>query len=511
MRALVSVYDKTDLIPFAQRLHDLGYELVSTGGSARTLSDAGLPVTSVEDVTGFAEILDGRVKTLHPRIHAGLLARRDLPDHVRTLERLEIAPIDILVSNLYPFRETLADPDSTDENRIEQIDIGGPAMVRAAAKNFAGVLVVTSPDDYASVLSRLEAGTIDATFRRELAARAFQHVSTYDSLVSDFLFGESVEFPGELSIGLRKVQDLRYGENPQQKAAVYSTSSADGHLAGVLDAHQLHGKDLSFNNILDVDAAWNAAQLATEPTASVIKHMVPCGLATRPTIAEAYAAAYEGDTVSAFGGIVGLNRPVDRETAELLSKIFLEIVIAPGFDDDALTLLTRKKNLRLLEMPGDRGPVAHARYDMRPISGGMLVQSPDIEIDDPSTWDVVTDRKPSEQEWADLQFGWQVARLVKSNAIVFARNSAVVGVGAGQPNRLESVAIASRKAGDKANGAAMASDAFFPFADGILQGLSAGITAVVQPGGSVRDDEVIKAVNDAGATMVFTGVRHFRH
>ena len=512
MRALLSVYDKTGLVPFASRLHSLGYELVSTGGSARALTEAGLPVLQVEDVTGFPEILDGRVKTLHPNIHAGLLARRDIPAHQDTLDALEIAPIDLLVSNLYPFRETLADPQSSDEERIEQIDIGGPAMVRAAAKNFSGVLVVTSPTDYDDVLVRLDKDSVDLAYRRELAAKAFQHVSTYDALVADFLAeDEPDEFPRELSIGLLKAQDLRYGENPQQAAAAYRTTSAQGHVSGVLDATQLHGKELSFNNLLDVDAAWTAAQMSSEPTASVIKHMVPCGLASRGTIADAYTAAYEGDTVSAFGGIVGLNRAVDLATAELLGEIFLEIVIAPGFEPDALDRLKRKKNLRLLEMPATSEAASNARYDVRPISGGMLVQTPDSQADDPSTWQVATDRQPTEEEWSDLEFAWKVARLVKSNAIVFARDQVVVGVGAGQPNRLESVAIASRKAGANAQGAAMASDAFFPFADGILQGLDAGVSAVIQPGGSVRDDEVIKAVNEAGATMVFTGTRHFRH
>ncbi len=511
MRALISVYDKTDLVPFASRLSELGYELVSTGGSARALAEAGLPVTQVDEVTGFPEILDGRVKTLHPRIHAGLLARRDLSHHLETLAEFEIEPIDVLVSNLYPFRETVRQAHSTEQERIEQIDIGGPAMVRAAAKNFEGVLVITSPGDYQQVLCRLEDNTVDSNFRRRLAARAFQHVSTYDSLVADFLSGESEEFPFEISVGLEKVQDLRYGENPQQKAAIYATCTAAGHVSGVLDARQLHGKELSFNNLLDVDAAWAAANIAAEPTASVIKHMVPCGLASRSSIAEAYRAAYEGDTVSAFGGIVGLNRPVDLQTATMLNEIFLEIVIAPGFDDDALHLLTRKKNLRLLEMPESGNSAVKPRFDMRVIAGGMLLQTPDLEVDEPANWHVVTERKPSEQEWEDLEFAWKTARLVKSNAIVFARDTSVVGVGAGQPNRLESVAIASRKAGDRANGAAMASDAFFPFADGIVQGLEAGITAVVQPGGSVRDDEVIRAANAAGATMVFTGVRHFRH
>lgn len=511
MRALLSVYDKTGLVDFAQGLLELGYELVSTGGSAQTLLEAGLPVIPVETVTGFPEILDGRVKTLHPHIHAGLLARRDLPDHVETLDRLGITGIDVLVSNLYPFRETLLDEQATAEERIEQIDIGGPAMVRAAAKTFASVVVVTAPDDYDAVLSALQRGEVDMATRRALAARAFQHVSTYDSLVADFLLQGHENLPEEFSVGLRKVQDLRYGENPQQRAAVYATTSAEGHVPGLLDAKQLHGKELSFNNLLDADAAWQASRISSRPTVSIIKHTVPCGLAIRESIADAFTAAFEGDTVSAFGGIVSLNRPVDRETALLLSEIFLEIVIAPSFADDALEILKRKKQIRLLELTVPDDNVESSSFDLRPIAGGMLVQTPDTAVDDPSDWRVVSARQPTADEWDDLTFAWNAARLVKSNAIVFARNQAIVGVGAGQPNRLESVLIASRKAGSKAVGGALASDAFFPFADGVQQGIDAGITAIVQPGGSIRDQDVIEAVDRAGAAMVFTSTRHFRH
>ena len=398
MRALISVYDKTSLIPLAGRLHALGYELISTGGSARSLNEAGLPVTMVEDITGFPEILDGRVKTLHPRIHAGLLARRDLQDHMTTLQELGIDTIDVLVSNLYPFRETALNSESSEAEKIEQIDIGGPAMVRAAAKNFADVVVITSPTDYDEVAATLENGEVDVAYRRRLAAKAFQHVATYDSLVADFLSRESDDrFPQEFSVGMTKVQELRYGENPQQRAAVYRTHSSNGHVGGVLDAVQIHGKELSYNNLLDADAAWTATQISSDPTASIIKHTVPCGLASRPAVADAFLAAYEGDTVSAFGGIVALNRPVDLATAKLLNEIFLEIVIAPGFADDSLKLLKRKKNLRLLEMPtaGPANRTTHYPFDLRPISGGMLVQTPDRAEDDPELWEVVTERQPS--------------------------------------------------------------------------------------------------------------------
>ena len=514
MRALISVYDKTALVPFASRLHALGYELVSTGGSARILIEAGLPVTAVEQVTGFPEILDGRVKTLHPLLHGGLLARRDLPGHMTTLQELGIDTIEILVSNLYPFRETLLNLAASEQDKIEQIDIGGPALVRAAAKNFTDVLVVTSPGDYDDIAASLESASVDVAFRRQLAAKAFQHVSAYDALVADFLASSVGDaFPQELSMGMEKVQELRYGENPQQRAAVYRTFTSKGPVAGVIDANQIHGKELSYNNLLDADAAWTAVQISSAPTVAIIKHMVPCGLATRSTIAAAYEAAYAGDTISAFGGIVALNRTVDLATARLLNETFLEIIIAPGFDDEALQLLKRRKSLRLLEMPeiGLDSNATSFPLDVRPITGGMLVQTPDRAAEDPSTWNVVTNRHPSRTEWQDLKFAWSAARLVKSNAIVFAREEAIVGLGAGQPNRLESVALAHRKAGEKANGAAMASDAFFPFADGVHAALQAGISAIIQPGGSVRDSEVIEAVNAAGATMVFTGTRHFRH
>ncbi len=512
VRALLSVYDKTDLVPFARRLASLGFELVSTGGTSRALHEAGLPVTSSDSVTGFPEMLDGRVKTLHPRVHGGLLARRDLPSHMAQLQAQGILPIDVLVSNLYPFERAARDAAAPDADKIEQIDIGGPAMVRAAAKNFESVLVITDPNDYDTIASSLEAGTVSADLRRELAAKAFGHVSTYDSLVASYLRAGSDRFPNELSIGLRRDRVLRYGENPQQHAAAYRRLEPGALAPGLLDAEQLGGPELSFNNLLDGDAAWRAAQLYQEPTVAIVKHTIPCGLATRPEIDSAYDAALAGDPVSAFGGIVALNKGVDDSTARRLTATRFDIVIAPEFSDDALTIIQKKKNTRILRLANAETPFSvDTSLDLRPISGGMLAQTQDHEQDDESNWKVVTSRTPTNTEYQDLRYAWAAARLVKSNAIVLAGDQSILGVGAGQPNRLESVNIAARKAGDRAEGSALASDAFFPFGDGLEQAAAAGVSAVIQPGGSVRDAEVIAAAESAGIAMVFTGTRHFRH
>lgn len=512
MRALLSVSDKTGIVEFATQLKELGYELISTGGTLRTLSEAGLEVRSVAEVTGSPEMLDGRVKTLHPRIHGGLLARRDLDDHMRQLDQHGITPFDLLAANLYPFEATLQKEGLADMDLIEQIDIGGPAMVRAAAKNFPSVLVVTSPADYNTIIDSLKSGDVSQQQRRALAAKAFGHVSTYDALVAEYLRGEAPDarFPEELSIGLRRAKTPKYGENSHQQAAAYTRLRAGKPAPGLLQAEQLKGEELSFNNYLDADAAWQAAQLFEGPTVSIIKHTVPCGLAVRPTLAEAYEAAFEGDPVSAFGGIVALNGTVDLETAKLMRKIKLDIIIAPDYDDDALGLLNKKKGTRIISLPNRIGHRV-MELDVRPISGGMLVQDPDIAPEEPASWSVVTEKQPGERELADLEFAWRVLPLIKSNAIVFVKDQAIVGLGAGQPNRLESVAIAARKAEERAVGAVMASDAFFPFPDGIERAIEAGITSVIQPGGSLRDDEVIEAANRAGISMLFTGRRHFRH
>ncbi len=513
MRALLSVSDKRDIVRIGKVLADHGYQLVSTGGTASALSEAGLAVLAVSDVTGFPEIMDGRVKTLHPAIHGGLLARRDVPAHMETLEAHSIVPIDIVVANLYPFAETIARPGTTDEEAIENIDIGGPAMIRAAAKNHASVMVVTSPADYDDVIAAVEAGTIDGELRRRLAARAFAHVAAYDTLVAAYLRGDDDPLPSELSVAGRRIQVLRYGENPHQRGAAYRRASLDHSTVGILDACQIAGKELSYNNLLDADAAIGAIRSFTDPAVSIIKHTIPCGLAMRDQLIDAYSAALAGDPVSAFGGIVAMNRELDGATATELGQTFYEIVIAPSFSPAALEALRKKTSLRLLELPslGDPARTWQQPIDIRPIAGGLLVQDSDSRPDDEGTWTVATRRQPTQREWADIRFAWEASRHIKSNAIVIARDNALLGMGSGQPNRLESVGIASRRAGERAVGAALASDAFFPFADGVELALQSGVTAIVQPGGSVRDADVIAAVDAAGATMVFTGTRHFRH
>ncbi len=514
MRALLSVFDKRGLVAMAEALHLNGYELISTGGSHRSLADAGLPVTQVADVTGFPEIMDGRVKTLHPAIHGGLLARRDHPEDLATLDQLGITPIDVVISNLYPFADTIREPDTTLTEAVAQIDIGGPAMIRAAAKNFQSVVIMTSPDEYDALIGSLATGGPSLETRQALAARAFAHVAGYDTLVADYLRGPDAVLPTEWSVAGRKERDLRYGENPHQAAAAYRRSSANPSAPGVMDATQISGKDLSFNNLLDADAAINAIRRFSDPAVSIIKHTIPCGLAVRDHLLEGYEAALAGDPVSAFGGIVAMNRELDEQTAAILGKTFFEVIIAPSFSPEALARLQRKGSLRLLELPGlaNSSSIACATpVDVRPITGGLLVQQSDSQTDDPATWKVVTQRHPTSEEWADLAFAWEAARHIKSNAIVIARDRSILGMGSGQPNRLESVGIASRRAGDRAKGAVLASDAFFPFADGLELALASGVVAIVQPGGSVRDEEVITAADNAGAAMVFTGTRHFRH
>lgn len=510
MRALLSVSNKSGIAELGNNLSDLGYELISTGGTYQALTEAGLNVLQVSDVTGSPEMLDGRVKTLHPLVHGGILARRELDTHRRQMEEFGIVGIDIVVVNLYPFEAAVQQDNIAEQDIIEQIDIGGPAMVRAAAKNFSHVIILTDPHDYATVTAKLRDDSLADSDRRQLAAKAYGHVSAYDALVSEYLRNGCTVFPDELSVGMRLAKTPKYGENSHQDARAYTRLRAGKPALGLLQAKLLKGDELSFNNYLDADAAWNAAQLFTEPTVAIIKHTVPCGLATRSNLTDAYLAAYEGDTVSAFGGIVALNRTVDLATAEQMRKLKLDIILAPGYEEEALALLNKKKATRILQMP-NREEQRVAELDIRPISGGILVQQPDIEIEDLSGWTVVTEKVPTAAQMKDFAYAWRVIPQIKSNAIVFVKDEAIVGLGAGQPNRLESVAIAARKAGAKAHGAVMASDAFFPFADGIQEAISAGVTAVIQPGGSLRDDEVIAAANAAGISMVFTGRRHFRH
>ena len=508
MRALISVYDKTGVVEFGRRIASAGYELVSTGGTHHTLTDEGcLSVRQVADVTGSPEILGGRVKTLHPVIHGGLLARRESLEQMAELSAHGIEVIDLVVVNLYPFVATISRPGVTLDDALENIDIGGPTMLRAAAKNYLSVAVVVDPTDYEWVADKVCGEGLTEEERRALAAKAFRHVSEYDAAVTAYLSAEAEEqLPSRLTVNLDKVAGLRYGENPHQSGALYAPAGAE--LSGIAGATQLHGRELSYNNLMDADAAWRTVSDFTQPTVAVVKHNNPCGLASRDSIAEAYERAYEGDTVSAFGGIVAINRTVDAATAQAMDPIFYEVVIAPGYDDDALTILRRKRNLRILTVGA---AAAGPALDLRPISGGMLVQGADDIAEDPAEWKTVTEREPSSAEREDLAFAWKAAKHIKSNAIVFAKDRALAGMGAGQPNRVVSVHLSQRIAGDKAKGAVLASDAFFPFPDHIELAAEAGVTAIVQPGGSVRDEEVIAAADQAGLAMVFTGVRHFRH
>ena len=512
LKALLSVFDKTGIEELGKRLAGAEFELISTGGTHRSLSDAGVPVRQVSDVTGSPEILEGRVKTLHPVIHGGLLARRDSRDHMAELDHHGIGAIDVVVVNLYPFVETISQPNVTLDDALENIDIGGPTMLRAAAKNFPSVTVVVDPADYEWVADALVGDGLSQEQRRGLAAKAFQHVAVYDAAVADYLASgqtDAAEMPPQVTIGLERVSSLRYGENPHQKGALYVP--ANGGSGGLARAQQLHGRELSFNNLMDADAAWRTVSDYDVPAVCVIKHANPCGLASRDDLAQAYQLAYDGDPVSAFGGIVGFNRNVTAEAAEAMGPVFYEVVVAPGYDGDALEILQRKRNLRILAVDPAMASAGTAAYDVRPLSGGMLVQDPDAVHEEPGKWETATDRSPTDSELADLAFAWTAVKHIKSNAIAFVKDRQLVGMGAGQPNRVVSVHLSRRAAGDKAAGCVLASDAFFPFPDNIELAAEAGITAIVQPGGSIRDDEVIAAANQAGIAMVFTGVRHFRH
>ncbi len=508
MKAIVSVSDKRGLAEFVKGLGQKGIEVYSTGSTKKTLQDAGLEVDGISDLTGFPEILDGRVKTLHPNVHGGLLAVRTNTAHMAEIDEHGIAPIDLVVVNLYPFVQTVARDGVSLEDALENIDIGGPTLIRASAKNFPSVLTVVDPDDYEWVGERLREGGLSLDERRGLARKAFQHVALYDTAIAAYLRGEDDPFTQELTVGLTRLQSLRYGENPHQQASFYrEILGGEGTLAS---AEQLHGKELSYNNIVDANAAWDAVRDFPGPAVAVIKHTNPCGLATNDDLAEAYRRAYQGDTVSAFGGIVVCNRELTLETAEEIRKIFYEIVIAPSFQPDALALLQKKKDLRILRVPPG-GQAAGTPLSYRRVSGGMLVQTADVIEEDPATWKTATKRTPTPQELADLTFAWKAAKHVKSNAIVLARDGALLGMGAGQPNRVTSVHLALRAAGERAPGSVLASDAFFPFTDGVELAAQGGVTAIVQPGGSIRDEEIVASADKAGLAMVFTGTRHFNH
>jgi phosphoribosylaminoimidazolecarboxamide formyltransferase/IMP cyclohydrolase len=515
-RALISVSDKTGLVEFSKELSALGVEILSTGGTAKLLRDSGINVKNVSEVTGFPEILDGRVKTLHPMIHGGLLARRDVPAHMEAIRNLKIAPIDMVVVNLYPFEKTIMKPDVTLEEVIENIDIGGPSMIRSAAKNHESVAVVVDPADYPSVIDEMKAHNGELTLEtlRRLAVKAFSQTAKYDSIISTYLgtrfLGEL--FPQDLTLGLTKLQNLRYGENPHQKAAFYKLVSEKERLS-IADAQQLQGKELSYCNILDLDAAMSIVVDFDKPTATIIKHTNPCGTASADSIAKAFRLAYDADPISAFGCVVGLNRTVDLETAKEMSKHFIEAVIAPDFDQEALDLLKEKKNLRLLRMgkPLQRAPEDANRRLYAYVRGGLLVQTePYIEIKRDQL-KVVTKRKPTEEEIDAMLFGVKVARYIKSNTILLVKGERTVGVGAGQMSRVDSATIAGMKAGPEAKGSVLISDAFFPFRDGVDAAAKVGVSAIIQPGGSVRDQEVIQAADEHGIAMVFSGVRLFKH
>jgi len=510
-RALLSVSDKTGLADFAGALHrEFGVELISTGGTARFLREHGLPVTDVSTVTGFPEMMDGRVKTLHPAIHGGLLALRDHPDHVAAMKQHGIAPIDLLCVNLYPFAQTIAKPGCTFEEAIENIDIGGPAMIRSAAKNHRFVLVVTSPDRYEKVLGDLREhhGSCCGNHRRKQAQRAFAHTAEYDAAIAAYLAGD---LPETMDLRLRKKQALRYGENPHQKGSLYVDRQPAE--ASVAWATQHHGKELSYINLLDADGALNCVKEFSGPAACIVKHTTPCGCAVADDAATAFRRAYEGDPMAAFGGIVALNRPVDLTCAESITAIdkLLEVIVAPSFDPPALELLkNRWKNVRLLEV----GPVAMrdaSELHMHKIVGGYLIQDRDLAAINLAEWKVASARQPTEKEMADLQFAWLVCKHVKSNAIVICKDQMLLGAGAGQMDRPSAARLAIAKAGDRVRGSVAASDAFFPFPDGPGLLLEAGVTAIVQPGGAMKDQETIDAVNRAGAAMIFTGQRHFKH
>lgn len=520
-RALISVSDKTGVLEFAQALSRMGVHLLSTGGTAKLLAEAGVPVTEVSDYTGFPEMLDGRVKTLHPKVHGGILGRRDLPEHVAKMHEHGIENIDLVCVNLYPFEATIANPDCTLEDAIENIDIGGPTMVRSAAKNWAHVAVVTDAGDYAALIEEMQAhkGALSKATRFRLARKAFTHTAAYDGAISNYLTalvdgepGGKMErslFPNRLNMQFVKVQDMRYGENPHQSAAFFrDLKPAAGTIAHY---RQLQGKELSFNNIGDSDAAWEAVKTFDRPACVIVKHANPCGVAVADSPLAAYRLAFATDTTSAFGGIIAFNREVDRETVEAVTGQFLEVLIAPSFTDEAKSLISAKKNVRVLEVPLETGA---NRFELKRVGGGLLVQTPDVRNVQLGELTVVTRRAPTEREMADMLFAWRVAKFVKSNAIVFARDGQTAGIGAGQMSRVDSTRIAARKAQDAGlplAGAAAASDAFFPFRDGVDVIAEQGIKAIIQPGGSVRDQEVIDAADEHGIAMVLTGCRHFRH
>lgn len=523
-RVLISVYDKKGIVELADALHKLGIEIISTGGTGKALKEANIPVINISDVTGYPEMLDGRVKTLHPKIHGGILAQRGKEEHIKQLEKHEIQPIDMVIVNLYPFEETISKPDVKLEEAIEQIDIGGVALIRSAAKNFDDVAVVVNPNKYGIILEELKNNNAELTkeTRMRLSVEAFKYTSAYDSAIYNYLLQltrpVSVEFPNELLLSYTKVMDLRYGENPHQKAALYRDMLSKGSMSGeprLSLAKQVHGKELSFNNVWDLDSALSLIKEFYVPTAIIVKHANPCGAACGKNLLDACLKALATDPVSSFGSIIALNDEVDEKLAGELSRLFIEVLAAPGYTNSALNLLKEKKNIRIMVLPELKAWMEKGitdwrqEKDMKKIVGGMLAQDRDIE--DKIELKVVTERKPTNDEWEGLKFAWKIVKNVKSNAIVIAKGNETIGVGAGQMSRVDSVKIAVMKAQKDINGSVVGSDAFFPFKDGVEEAAKAGVKAFIQPGGSLRDQEVIDCANQLGLAMVFTGVRHFKH
>lgn len=509
MRAIISVSNKSGVADFARGLQELDIEIFSTGGTKKSLEAAGTKVHSISELTGFPEILDGRVKTLHPAVHGGILAKRDLPQHLAELAKNHIEPIDMVVINLYPFVETVTQGDVSLDEAIENIDIGGPTMIRSAAKNFPSVLVIVNPEDYDPILSKLRQGNIDLAERKRLAQKAFQHVATYDTAIAQYLSEES--FPEEMTLALKKSASLRYGENPHQQAAFYIEQNVKHPQTSLASLKQLGGPEISFNNLLDLDAALNVLSDFTAPTIAIMKHNNSCGLASHDSLVEAYLRALTGDPVAAFGGVVASNQTIDLATAKEIDKSHYDAIVAPEYEKEALELLRRKESLRLIEIPITDSYQLTAISDFRHVNGGFLVQTSDFFTESELQPRTVTNRQPTQAELEDLLFAWKAAKNVKSNAIVIAKDKTLLGMGAGQPSRVVSVELALKRAGDRAKGSVLASDAFFPFADGPELAIKGGVTAIIQPGGSVKDQEAIDMANRYNVAMVFTGIRHFRH
>jgi len=509
VRAIISVSDKSGLVDFAKGLKELGIEIFSTGGTKKSLQAAEVKIHSVSELTGFPEILNGRVKTLHPAVHGGILARRDLPQHLSELTQNRIEPIDMVVVNLYPFVETVSMPGVSLDEALENIDIGGPSMIRSAAKNFSSVLVVVDPGDYDAILQKLRQGNIDSEYRKRLAQKAFQHVALYDTAIAQYLNEET--FPEEITIALKKASSLRYGENPHQQAAFYIEQNVRQREDGLASLEQLGGPEISFNNLLDLDAALNILSDFTAPTIAIMKHTNSCGLASHNDLAEAYRRALTGDPVAAFGGVVASNQSMNLATAKEIDKTHFDAIVAPEYQKEALELLRKKQNLRLVKVSPYRRSPSELCFDYRYIRGGFLTQTPDLLTESELQPRVVTKRQPSETELSDLLFAWKAVKSIKSNAIVIASDKTLLGMGAGQPSRVVSVELALKKAGERAKDSVLASDAFFPFTDGPELAIKGGVNAIIQPGGSVRDKEVIELADKYNVAMVFTGIRHFRH